>query len=345
MSKEKNSFWKKCTGSKLFFPAVCLLVVILVNVIKSPSFLQISINNGVLYGRLIDIANRGSEIAILAIGMTLTIAVSAGTDISVGSVMALVASCCCTSLVGYGVNSASSVKMPIIFGVLFGIFIGGVCGCFNGFMVSNLKVQPMVATLVLYTAARAVGLVVSNNQNTYVHVKQYKYLGNFWHIHWCRSSGRCPPGKCRSQSCPWAFYPKAARIMGINSGLIIFLCYVICGLGAGIAGTVASSRIYSADSNNIGLNFEMDAILAVALGGNSLAGGKFSLAGSIIGAYTIQALSTTLLAFGVKTEQAPVIKAIVIVIIVVIQAPAIQSYMKNRKARKAGATGGEAVAK
>ena len=77
MSKEKNSFWKKCTGSKLFFPAVCLLVVILVNVIKSPSFLQISINNGVLYGRLIDIANRGSEIAILAIGMTLTIAVSA----------------------------------------------------------------------------------------------------------------------------------------------------------------------------------------------------------------------------------------------------------------------------
>ena len=91
MSKEKNSFWKKCTGSKLFFPAVCLILVILVNVIKSPSFLQISINNGVLYGRLIDIANRGSEIAILAIGMTLTIAVSAGTDISVGSVMALVA--------------------------------------------------------------------------------------------------------------------------------------------------------------------------------------------------------------------------------------------------------------
>ena len=361
MSKEKNSFWKKCTGSKLFFPAVCLLVVILVNVIKSPSFLQISINNGVLYGRLIDIANRGSEIAILAIGMTLTIALSAGTDISVGSVMALVASCCCTSLVGYGVNSASSVKMPIIFGVLFGIFIGGVCGCFNGFMVSNLKVQPMVATLVLYTAARAVGLVVSNNQNTYVHVKQYKYLGNFWHI----GGWECPIptpifvaaicvilATLLLKKTALGMYiqavginPKAARIMGINSGLIIFLCYVICGLGAGIAGTVASSRIYSADSNNIGLNFEMDAILAVALGGNSLAGGKFSLAGSIIGAYTIQALSTTLLAFGVKTEQAPVIKAIVIVIIVVIQAPAIQSYMKNRKARKAGATGGEAVAK
>ena len=74
----------------------------------------------------------------------------------------------------------------------------------------------------------------------------------------------------------------------------------------------------------------MDAILAVALGGNSLAGGKFSLAGSIIGAYTIQALSTTLLAFGVKTEQAPVIKAIVIIIIVAIQAPAIQDVYKRQ---------------
>ena len=188
-------------------------------------------------------------------------------------------------------------------------------------------------------------------------VKEYKYLGNFWHI----GNWECPIptpifvaiicvilATILLKKTALGMYiqavginPKAARIMGINSALIIF----ICGLGAGVAGTVASSRIYSADSNNIGLNFEMDAILAVALGGNSLAGGKFSLAGSIIGAYTIQALSTTLLAFGVKTEQAPVIKAIVIIIIVAIQAPAIQSYIKNRKARKASATGGEAVAK
>ncbi len=66
------------------------------------------------------------------------------------------------------------------------------------------------------------------------------------------------------------------------------------------------SRIYSADANNIGLNLEMDAILAVALGGNALGGGKFSLMGSVIGAYTIQALTTTLYAMNVSADQLPV---------------------------------------
>ncbi len=70
---------------------------------------------------------------------------------------------------------------------------------------------------------------------------------------------------------------EAARISGYKSAAIIFICYVVCGLFAGIAGITATSRIYFADTNNIGLNLEMDAILAVALGGNSLGGGKFRL--------------------------------------------------------------------
>lgn len=116
------------------------------------------------------------------------------------------------------------------------------------------------------------------------------------------------------------YQQKGFRIAGIKSERIIFLCYIVCGLCAGIAGIVASSRISSADSNNIGLNFELDAILAVALGGNSLGGGKFRLTGSIIGAYTIQAITTTLYALGVSTEQAPVYKAVIVIIIVAIRA-------------------------
>ena len=109
-----------------------------------------------------------------------------------------------------------------------------------------------------------------------------------------------------------------------------------------IAGLVASSRIYSADANNIGLNYEMDAILAVALGGNILSGGKFSLTGSVIGAYTIQALSTTLYAFGVKADQLPVFKAVVVIAIVILQNPAFKRKLnefrlKRQKSRKAGA--------
>ena len=79
---------------------------------------------------------------------------------------------------------------------------------------------------------------------------------------------------------------------------------------------------------------EMDAILAVALGGNSLGGGKFSLAGSIIGAYTIQAIDTTLLALGVSTAQSPVFKAIVVILIVVIQSEPAKDFFKKLGSRR-----------
>ena len=125
----------------------------------------------------------------------------------------------------------------------------------------------------------------------------------------------------------------ASRLVGLNSTLIKFLTYVICGLMAGIAGVVASSRIYSADANNIGINLEMDAILAVALGGNVLGGGKFSLMGSVIGAYTIQALTTTLYAMNVSADQLPVYKAIVVIIIVILQSPVFKKSIANLKTK------------
>ena len=127
---------------------------------------------------------------------------------------------------------------------------------------------------------------------------------------------------------------RASRIAGLNSQKIIFLCYVLCGLCAGIAGLVASSRITSADTNNIGLNFEMDAILAVALGGNSLAGGRFNLAGSIIGAYTIQAITTTMYNLGVSSAVNPVFKAVIVILIVAVQAPPVKAYFKKLSAKR-----------
>ena len=128
---------------------------------------------------------------------------------------------------------------------------------------------------------------------------------------------------------------RASRIAGLNSQRIIFFCYVLCGLCAGIAGIVASSRITSADSNNIGLDMEMDAILAVALGGNSLGGGRFNLAGSIIGAYTIQAITTTMYNLGVPSAVSPVFKAVIVILIVAIQAPPLKAWFKRLSASKA----------
>lgn len=301
-------------------------------------------NGTILYGRIIDILNRGSEVAILAIGMTLVVSSSAGTDISVGSVMSLCASFCCMLLAGYGVSSTSTLAVPLIVGILAGIAMGAVCGMFNGTLVAYFGIQPMVATLILFSAARAIGLLLCNDLIVYVRNGTFGIFGGYL--------GIIPTPVVIVAICilviglllrktalgmyvqSVGINARASRIAGLNSKRIIFLTYLICGLLAGIAGIVASSRITSADSNNIGLYFEMDAILAVALGGNSLGGGKFNLAGSIIGAYTIQAITTTLYALGVSSTQAPVFKAVIVILIVAIQAPPLQAYFKKRSAAK-----------
>ena len=110
------------------------------------NFFTISVRNGLLYGRLIDILNRGSEAAILAIGMTLVVSSSAGVDISVGSVMSLAGGMCCMLLAGFGNANVSQYATPLWVGLLAGLVIACLCGAFNGFLVSYLNIQPMPAS-------------------------------------------------------------------------------------------------------------------------------------------------------------------------------------------------------
>ena len=336
---------KKITSARLFLPIVCLIAVLLINVIKTPDFFNITIRNGVLYGYVIDVINRASELVILAVGMTLVTAASGGQDISVGAVMAVAAAVCCQILSG-GEVSVNSLAAPIIVAMLAALAASALCGAFNGFLVAKLNIQPMVATLILYTAGRGIAQLITDGQITYIRVKSYQVFGSY--------VGKFPIpmpvviaiivviiAYVILKKTALGLYiesvginGKAARLVGLNSTMIKFLTYVICGVLAGIAGLVASSRIYSADANNIGLNLEMDAILAVALGGNFLGGGKFSLIGSVIGAYTIQALTTTLYAMNVKADQLPVYKAIVVIIIVTLQSDVFKKFVANHRSKK-----------
>ena len=314
---------KKITSARLFLPIVCLIAVLLINVIKTPDFFNITIRNGVLYGYVIDVINRASELVILAVGMTLVTAASGGQDISVGAVMAVAAAVCCQILSG-GAASVTEYQNSLIIAVI----------------------AALVATLILYTAGRGIAQLVTNGQITYIRVPSFQMAGGY--------IGKSPVPTpvlfaivtvvivaLILKKTALGLYiesvginGKAARLVGLNSTMIKFLTYVICGVLAGIAGLVASSRIYSADANNIGLNLEMDAILAVALGGNFLGGGKFSLIGSVIGAYTIQALTTTLYAMNVKADQLPVYKAIVVIIIVTLQSDVFKKFVANHRSKK-----------
>lgn len=330
---------KKITSYRLFLPLICLAIVLLLNLFKSPEFFKITINNGVLYGNIIDVINRGSELVILAVGMTLVVSASAGTDISVGAIMAVAGAVCCYVLSG-GQQSVNEYSNPYILGILAALLVALICGCFNGFLVARLKIQPMVATLILFTAGRGIAQLITKGQITYIRVEGFKLLGS------SIPGVPIPTPIFVAVAVVIITYlllkftalgmyieavginAKASRLVGLKSTKIIFLAYAFCGLMAGIAGMIATSRIYSADANNIGLNMELDAILAVALGGNSLGGGKFSLMGSVIGAYTIQALTTTLYAMSVSADQIPVYKAIVVIIIVALQSP---EFAKMRK--------------
>lgn len=345
MSETKSVQIKKITSHHLFMPFICLAVVLLINVIKTPDFFSVSINNGVLYGYVIDVINRASELVILAVGMTLVTAASGGQDISVGAIMAVAGAVCCQILSG-GEVSVTSFQNPFIIAIIAALIAAALCGAFNGFLVAKMNIQPMVATLILYTAGRGIAQLITKGQITYVRADAYKIAGGY--ITGCPIP--TPVFFAVAVVIIVALVLKktalglyiesvgingnASRLVGLNAVRIKFIAYVICGLLAGIAGFVASSRIYSADANNIGLNLEMDAILAVALGGNVLGGGKFSLTGSVIGAYTIQSLTTTLYAMNVSADQLPVYKAIVVIIIVTLQSPIFKKFVAVQKSKR-----------
>jgi len=346
-----NEKLKKLTTHRLFWPLVCLALVLLFNFIKSPSFFKISINNGVLYGYLIDILNRSSELIVLAVGMTLCVASSAGTDISVGAIMALSG-----AATVYCLGTGDTYAIPWILAILIGLVVSVLCGMWNGFLVAKMKIQPMVATLILFTAGRGMAQLITGGNILYIKEPSFKYLGGFLpHIPIptpilvaivvvVLSTLFLNKTATKLYVESVGINPKASRLFGLNSTRIIFITYAACGLCAGIAGMIATSRIASIDANNVGNLMELDAILAVALGGNSLGGGKFSVAGSVIGAVTIQALSTTLYAMSVTGDQLPLYKAIVVIVIVTLQSPEFKRYVNRWKAKRTVKADGKKVA-
>lgn len=323
-----QKFFKNIGSSRLTFSIAVLLIVVIQNILTTPSFFKISITNGLISGYIPTILDEASELVIVTLGMTLVIAASGGTDISVGSIMAIAASFC--GLLLNGPEYRTDVfHSPYILALIVGLLGGALCGAFNGFLVSYLDMQPMIATLILFTAGRSIAKQITHGQTIYIMNPQYKWLGV-----------QIPGVPIRTtiiisilavivvtlftKLTGFGLYVQSvgingasSRLVGLNSRMIKFFAFVLCGVLSGVAGLVGSSSIGSVNSGELGLAIEMDAILAVALGGNMLGGGKFSIAGSVIGAYTIQAITTTLYAMNVRADQLNVFKAIFIIIIIV----------------------------
>ena len=331
---------KSFKSSSIFLPLVALAILVIFNIIFVPGFLDVEITqDGRLYGRVFDILNRSSSLIILSLGMTFVIA-TAGIDISVGAVVAISGAVCCSLIGGRGDGVA---EYPMVVAMIAAIATGVVCGMWNGFLVAKIKIQPMVVTLILMVAGRGIAQLLTEGQIITVYYAPFSYIGG-------NIPGNIIPSPIIIAILMIALVvfilkktslglfiqsvginPTASRYAGINVALIIFLVYAFSGFCAGVSGLIESSLIRAADANNAGLNMEMDAILAVALGGTLLSGGKFYIGGSIIGAITIQTLTTTMYAMGVASDQLPVVKAIVVIILCLIKSKHFREIFNKSK--------------
>lgn len=158
----------------MFLPLVALAILVIFNIIFVPGFLDVEITqDGRLYGRIFDILNRSSSLIILSLGMTFVIA-TAGIDISVGAVVAISGAVCCSIIGGRGDGVAEN---PMIVAMIAAVCVGALCGAWNGFLVSKIKIQPMVVTLILMVAGRGVAQLITEGQIITVYYEPFSYIG------------------------------------------------------------------------------------------------------------------------------------------------------------------------
>ncbi len=341
-----SDFFKGLVRQQLFIPVLALLILAVFNLIADPEFFKItlgynSVGNPVLSGYLVTILDYGSEVAILAIGMTLVTAASGGQDISVGAAIAIAGSVILRVLCGNPNEMLEGLQAPIIVAFLVACVVAMLFGAFNGVLVAVFKIQPMVATLILYTAGRSIAAWINNNTLPIVTDESFTYIGGF-------IPGVPVPTpffialacmiiialvmkftNLRLYTQAVGINESSSKLNGLNPTFIKILSFVILGLCVAVVGLIKVSRLSTINYSVVAKDIEMDAILAVALGGNALSGGKFNMTASILGAYVIQFLTTTLYKFEVQADALPAYKAVVIIVLVVMSAPAVKEKMAS----------------
>lgn len=338
-------FFQKLTKSQLGVPLFALLLLVVFNLIRDPGFYSLSITvnnagNSVLAGNIVSILNGASELVILSIGMTLVTASSRGQDISVGALAAIAGS------VFVRVLRENTITMPVILlAFLASCVVAIVFGAFNGALVAVFKIQPMIATLILFTAGRPIAYWINGGATPTVESPLLGYIGSF-------IPGVPIPSpilivvlvgivvalilrltNLGLYTQAVGINEKSARLNGISAVGMKILSFMILGVCCAISGAIGVSRMGLINHETLLLDVEMDAILAVAIGGNSLSGGKFSLTGSIIGAYIIQALTITLYAMKVPSMAVKAYKAMVIIAIVVLGSPVVKQFLQQLRDR------------
>jgi simple sugar transport system permease protein len=303
---------------------IALFAIIAAISILSPGFLSISMQNGRLYGSLIDVLVRAAPVALLTIGMTLVIA-TRGIDLSIGAVIAICGAVA-ASLV------ADGYPLPVV--ILAALAVGLACGIWNATLVALLDIQPIIATLILMVAGRGIaqliteGVILTFNNDQFSALGSGSFSGVPIPVLLWLAAGLLVGLLVRKSALGFLIEAvginrRAAALAGVRARILLFFVYSVSGVMAAVAGLIVTADIRGADANNAGLWLELDAILAVVIGGTSLNGGRFSLTASLIGALIIQSINTGILVSGFPPEFNLIIKASIIIVVLTLQSPAL----------------------
>ncbi|MCK6579519.1 MAG: ABC transporter permease [Anaerolineae bacterium] len=334
-----SSLGRLAAGNRrALFPLLALVLILLGNWLISPSFFSIRVVEGRMLGSIIDIFNRGAPTVLLAIGMTLVIATK-GIDLSVGAVIAI-----CGAVAAVLISTTDLSPYVVM---LLSVGAGILCGLWNGILVAIFDIQPFIATLILMVVGRGIAQLITEGQIAVFNNPTLEFIG-----------------KGTLFGIPFAIIltaivfvivylfirrtalglliesvganARASYYAGINARLITLMVYVISGICAAIAGLIITTDIKGADANNAGLWLELDAILAVVIGGTLLSGGRFYLALSVIGALIIQSIQTGIFVSGLPPTFNLIVQAVVILAILFLQSeefrrPFVRAWNRMRK--------------
>jgi simple sugar transport system permease protein len=330
---------RRFSEHQLFWPVLALAGLLVVNVIATPSFLDIRLQDGHLYGNLVDILRNGAPVLLVALGMTLVIA-TRGIDLSVGAVAAISGAVACTWIAGSNEGSAGKALVACAIALVVCL----VLGLWNGFLVSVLGIQPIIATLVLMTAGRGLAMLITDGQITTINNDLFSRIGGGFVVTLpvailialavfgltALLTRRTALGMLVESV---GINPEASRLAGVRARTIIWTAYAFSAVCAGLAGLMIASNTNAADANAAGLWIELDAILAVVIGGTSLAGGRFSLGGTLVGALFLTTLAATIPNIGIPSETNYLFKAVVVIVVCLLQSPKARATLSVRRRR------------
>jgi simple sugar transport system permease protein len=312
---------RRLTASPLTWPLVTLAAILLFNLLFTPGFFRVEVKDGHLFGSLVDVVKNAAPVMIVATGMTLVIA-TGGIDISVGAVVAIAGAIAGVLVTRYHAPLLPVLVLPLIAATL--------CGAFNALLITGFGIQPIIATLILMVMGRGLGQLIIGGRVLWFRMASFEYLGTGYllglPVRIFVAAALLALLALALRTTPIGLFiqatggsAKASRYSGLSVGLVKFVVYTFSGLCAGVAGLVLTANIHGSDAALVGMYIELDAILAVVIGGTSMSGGKFNLLGSLVGALIIQSLTTTIFTKGVPVQFTLVVKAAVVVIVILLQ--------------------------